>query len=291
MLGLQPVPVKRIVLHKLLLRLLIVFVSGVLLLMIAGLVNNTINDFRILLFAAAFISYLFCWMGIIALLISFKRSSWFNALALVAVWISFALLLPSVLNAALNTRYPVRTKTELSAAVQKANAEFFALDKRTKVDSFKRVVPQYASSFDTIGSWEDPKFYRVTHSLIDNYVLPFENARVNMVVQRNEFAKSLSYFSPTLITQNIFNDLAGSNMSQMLQYDTSAWHYFKKISRYTDDMVFLKNNRAGSNDFKMLPLYDFNPVLMNSSIILNLLVLVCAGGLLMLLSGFVNNKR
>lgn len=291
LLGVQPVPVNIIVLHKLLLRLIIVALSGLSLLLIGGLVNYTITDFRILLFAAAFISYLLCWMGIIALLISFKRSSWFNALALVAVWISFTLLLPSILNAVLNTRYPVHTKTELAAAVQKANAEFFAMDKKTKTDSFKHAFPFYANSFDTIGSWEDPKFYRVTHTLIDNYVLPFESERINLLVKKNEFSTSLSYFSPTLITQNIFNDLAGSNMSQMLQYDTSAWYYFKQISRYTDDMIFLKSNRADNKDFEKLPLYEYKPVIKNSAIALNSLVLVCAGVLLLLSSGFINNKR
>ena len=284
LLGVQPVRVSTLIFQKLWVRFSITIGLGLLLLLMAGAVNNVLADKRWWWFVATFITYIFCWTGIIAFIISFNKSSGFNALSLVSLWILVTLLLPALLNAVLNTVKPVATKTELSAAVQKANAEVWALPKQVKTDSFKTLRPYYANAFDTVGSWEDPKFYRLNHYLTDYYIAPFEQKRIENVAKRNTFADRLNYFSQALITQSTFNELGGSNMQQMLAYDTSAYDYFKKISRFTDDYIFLKADRFGKVDLKKMPVYEFTPVVNYTAIMWQLILQFLAGLILTMIA-------
>lgn len=277
LLGVQPVAVREIIFHKLLFRFTIIVVIGLLLLTIAGAVNNILSNTEWWLFAATFIAYMICWMGIMAFIISFKKGSGFNALALVSTWLLFTMLLPALLNAILNNIKPIPTHTALAAAVQKANAEIFALPKEEKVASFKQQRPYYANAFDTIGKWEDPKFFRVTYFLVDKSILPYEEKRIQYVAERNIFADRLNYFSPTLLAQQTFNELGGSNMQQMLAYDTSSYSYFKQISRFTDDLIFLKGNQFNQTDLKNFPLLIFNPVMNTGKIAISIIVLLVTG--------------
>jgi ABC-2 type transport system permease protein len=278
LLGVQPQPVSRIIKQKLFLRFFIVTSLGLLLLLTAGAFNQVLGDVRFWWFALSFITYMFCWAAIISLIVSFKKNSGFTALALVSSWIFFTLLIPALLNGLLNTVKPVSTRTELSAAVQKANAEVWALPKPIRIDSFKTLRPYYSNTFDSVGSWEDPKFYRINHYLTDFYIDPYEQKRVANVAERNHFADRLNYFSPVLITQSVFNELGGSNMQQILSYDTAGYNYFKEIMRFTDDYIFLKNDRMGINELQKMPLQEYKAAINKKQIVWQLLVLFLIGG-------------
>lgn len=280
LLGVQPLPVLKIITQKMWLRFIIVTTLGMVLLLATGVVNHVITDQRFWLFFLSFITYIFFWASMISLFVSFKNNSGFTALALVSSWIFFTLLAPALLNAVLNTVNPVSTRTELSAAVQKANAEVWAIPKPIRIDSFKTLRPYYGNAFDSVGSWEDPKFYRINHYLTDFYIDPFEQKRIANVAERNRFADKLNYFSPALITQSAFNELSGSNMKQMLAYDTLAYTYFKQISRFTDDYIFLKGDKFSKNDLMKVPLLEYKASVDFHQIVWHLLMMIILSGVL-----------
>jgi ABC-2 type transport system permease protein len=283
LLTLQSPSLSKIIFTKLALRLLTVIVLGLVLLFIAGSINAVLSDKRWWFFVLSFLAYIICWAGIIAFVVSFNKSSGLNALSLVSIWILLVLLLPSLLNGVISVIKPITTKTALSAAVQKANAEVWALPKPIRIDSFKTLRPYYAKSFDSVGSWEDPKFFRINHYLTDHYIAPFEQSRIERVIERNEFAERLNYFSPALITQSIFNELSSSNMTQMLAYDTFSYHYFKEVSRFTDDLIFLHGDRITKDDIKKLPKMNFKPEVRTESVIWQCIILSFLGISLMLI--------
>ncbi len=290
LLALQSLSLSKIIFTKLAFRLLTVIVLGLALLFIAGSVNAVLADKRWWLFMLSFLAYMFCWAGIIAFVISFNKSSGLNALSLVSIWILLVLLLPSLLNGVISVIKPITTKTALSAAVQKANAEVWALPKSVRTDSFKVLRPYYAKSFDSVGSWEDPKFFRINHYLTDYYVAPFEQSRIEKVIERNEFSERFNYFSPALITQSIFNELSGSNMPQMLAYDTSSYHYFKNVSRFTDDYIFLHGDRFTKEDLEKLPAYEFKPAIDYPLIQWQIILLLITGLIFLGVSNWILKK-
>ncbi len=290
LLGTQPVSIRKIVLHKLGIRFLLTAAVGLLLMIVAGIMNGIVADERWWLYSFAFLAYLLCWTGILSLIVSFKKNSGLNALAMVSTWLFFTMLLPAFLNALLNAVWPVSAKTELAAAVQKANAEVWALPKPVKTDSLKKLRPYYANAFDTIGSWEDPKFYRVNHYLTDYYIIPFEEKRVRAVAARNAVADKLNFFSPALVVQAVFNELAGSNMQQMLAYDTTGYGYFKQISRFTDDRIFLRSNRFTAQDLQAMPSLQFRPAINHKVVMLSLACLIVIGLILLLISSRTLSK-
>lgn len=254
---------KKIIYTKLLLRWLIAALLTLIILMLGASINGAFTDGRWLyLLAAAFIYSLF-WIGLIALVTSFHRSSGFNALSLTGCWLFFCLLLPASFNAVLNARNPVDSKTALSAAVQKANSNVFEMKRRQVADSFYHYHPSYDNlPGDTVGGdWYNPRWMRAVHGVLDLKVQPFEEAYQQRLSKRIKAADRLLYFSPALLTQQICNSLAGSDMTQMLDFDKSSYQYFNRWNAYLDHRIYFNSNRFTKKDFEGLPAAQFKPVI------------------------------
>lgn len=79
--------------------------------------------------------------------------------------------------------------------------------------------------------------------------------------QRIRMSDELVYFSPALLTQQIYNAIAGSDMAQMLAFDKASYKYFNQWNAYLDQRIYFRNNRFTKKDFKGLRAYQFKPVI------------------------------
>lgn len=286
LLGVQAVSLKAMFFAKLFVRWLITVVLAISLLLIAAVITGAITDGRIFLFIAAMMFYSLVWAGIVSLVASLRKPSGFNALALISIWLVLSILLPAAFNAFLAAKYPAVNKIALASAVQKANAEVFAIPRTAVADSFYKMHPQYNNlPGDTLpGGWYNPRWIRATHAVLDNKVERVETPYLQTLADRIHTASRLSYCSPALLTQSIFTGVAGSDRRQIYAFDTASWHYFKIWNSYLDDRIFFKNNRFTKADFDNLPVYTFKPVIDYMQIVFSLLVLLAAGLVLLIVS-------
>lgn len=279
LLQLQSLHLKKIIFTKLLLRWVIAAALSVIILLTGTLINAALTDARWLYMLVSALAYSFFWIGLVALFISFHRSSGFNALGLIGCWLFVCILLPASFNAVLNASHPVDSKTSLSAAVQKANSNVFEMGRREVADSFYHYHPSYNNiPGDTLGNgWYNPRWMRAVHGLLDIRVQPFEESYHHYLEQRMKMADGFVYFSPALLTQQIYNGLAGSDMAQMLAFDKSSYHYFNQWNAYLDQRIYFNNNRFTKNDFEGLPTYQFKPIIDYHAVWLQILLLFIIG--------------
>lgn len=262
-LQLQYGSLKKIIHHKLFLRFIIAALLSIVLLLTGTFVNGAFTDARWLYLLAGALAYGYFWISLVSLIISFRRSSGFNALGLTGCWLFFCILLPATFNAILNATNPVDSKTALSAAVQKANSNVFEMGRREVADSFYHYHLAYNNiPGDTVGGgWYNPRWIRAVHGLLDLRVQPFEEAAHQIVDRRIRLSDRLVYCSPALLTQQIYNNLAGSDMVQMLAFDRATYRYFNRWNTYLDQRIYFNNNRFTKKDFEGLPACHFKPVI------------------------------
>lgn len=286
LLAVQAVSVRKIFFAKLFVRWLVTVILAVLLLLTAAVITRAVADVRIFLFVAAVIFYTVVWAAVVSLVASLRKPSGFNALSLVGIWLAFGMLLPAAFNAFLAAKYPAVNKIALASAVQKANAEVFAIPRTAVADSFYKMHPQYNNlPGDTLpGGWYNPRWIRATHAVLDNKVQRVETPYLQMLEDRIHTAGKFNYCSPALLTQSILTGIAASDRKQIYAFDTASWHYFKAWNSYLDDRIFFKNNRFTKADFDGLPVDVFKPVIDYRQVCFSLLVLLAAGLALLVVS-------
>ncbi|MBN8857730.1 MAG: ABC transporter permease subunit [Sphingobacteriales bacterium] len=286
LLAVQAVSIRTIFFAKLFVRWLIIVMPAVLLLLTAAVIAGAMTDARIFLFIAATMLYSVVWAGVVALVASLRKPSGFNALSLISIWLAFGMLLPAAFNAFLSAKYPAVNKIALAAAVQKANAEVFAIPRTAVADSFYKIHPEYNNlPGDTLpGGWYNPRWIRAAHAVLDNKVQRVETPYHQVLEDRIRTAGKLNYCSPALLTQSILTGIAASDSKQIYVFDTATWHYFKTWNSYLDDRIFFKNNRFTKADFDNLPVSTFKPVIDYRQVVFSLLVLLATGLVLLTLS-------
>lgn len=284
---------RKIITTKLVLRWVIAATLSATILFTGALINGALRDARWLYMLISALAYNFFWIGLVALVISFYRSSGFNALGLISCWLFFCTLLPASFNAVLNARHPVDSKAALSAAVQKANSNVFEMGRREVADSFYRYHPAYNNiPGDTVGGgWYNPRWMRAIHGLLDLRVQPFEETYHRILEQRIKTADGLMYFSPALLTQQIYNSLAGSDMTQMLAFDKSSYRFFNQWNAYLDKRIYFNNNRFAKKDFEGLPAYHSKPIIDYGKVRLQTLLMLIIAGILWFIASKKFNSR
>lgn len=286
LLGVQAVSIRTIFFSKLFVRWLITAIMAILLLLIAAAITGAVTDGRIFLFIVATLLYSIVWASVVSLVASLKKPSGFNALSLISIWLFFSILLPAAFNAFLAAKYPPVNKIALASAVQKANAEVFAIPRTAVADSFYKMHPEYNNlPGDTLpGGWYNARWIRATHAVLDNKVERVEAPYLQMLANRLGTASKLNYYSPSLLLQSVLTAASASDRKQMYAFDTASWHYFKTWNSYLDDRIFFKNNRFTKADFDNLPVGVFKPVIDYRKVYFSLLILLAAGLVLLIVS-------
>ncbi len=269
---------------KLIFRWVVTGLIGTVIIGMAAGITQAPLDHRLGYMLATMWLYVGCWAGITGVVTALHRSSGFNALTLVSLWLLFCVALPATLTAVLTVAYPIDAKTELTAAVQKANARVFATPKPALAAQFYAAFPAYNNvPRDTFpDGWYNPRWVRAMHLLLDKEVKPFGDAYHQQLAGRIRLADRFDYCSPAVLTQSICNRLSASDMQQMLAYDTGMYAHFAQWRDYLDNRIYLHHNILTKADFEHLPQYPFKPVIdysaiQNRLIALGLTIIVLIG--------------
>lgn len=284
LLTIQPVSLRKVFFAKLFLRWLVTVMLAVVLLLMAAAVNGALTDGRIFLFALTIILYIVVWAGIAGVMTSFGKSSGFNALGLVVVWLFFTTVLPAAFSSLLEVKQPSKGRIALAFAVQKANAEVFDLPYREVTDEFFKIHPAYRDTptKDLPGDkWINPLWMRAIHTVTDNRIEQVEKPYFTNLTHRLHTSGRFNYLSPALLSGEIFTTLTASDLGQMYTFDKATWDNFKSWNAYLDNLTFFNGNRMGIADFDKLPQFTFNPVINYKKTAFMLVILFFWGSLLM----------
>jgi ABC-2 type transport system permease protein len=182
---------------------------------------------------------LYCvfWLGVVLLVAAGQRSSSFNAVALLGVWLGLLVLVPSLLQVYVAAARPVAQG--LALTVQQREAIHGGWD-RPKAETMTRFYGDYPQYRDTAAirerfAW---RWYYAFQYLGDKSAAPLAAAYATGLRQRAELAGRLAWLSPAVALQASLSALAGTDLPAHLAFQQSATRYHSALRAFYYPFLF-----------------------------------------------------
>lgn len=223
----------RFLLNKLSIRALFLYMVLVILFALAiGMLSLPITEMFIGFMVLSGL-YLAFWFALSFWVISFQRDSSFNVLTLLALWVVLALLLPAAVNNYVASKYPVPEALSTMVKQRDGYHEKWDLEKSVTMDKFYAHYPQFRKyqASETGFSWV---WYYAMQQMGDDESLEQSMSMREKIMQRERASRLISWVIPTMHTQLMFNDIAGTSLSNHLKFldQTNAFHEEMRLYFY-----------------------------------------------------------
>ncbi len=192
--------------------------------------------------------YLLFWSALCFFMISLLKSSSFNALALISVWVVLTILIPALVNNYVINAYEV--PEALNAMVEQRDGyhEKWDLEKDSTMTGFYKAYPQY-KKYDVP---EDKFSWIWYYGMQHNGDLAAKDTSTEMkqkIMMRNSVSENVALFVPTMHAQLSFNNLAGTDMLNHLGFldALTQFHENLRLGFYTK---IFDNNPADVIDWE-----------------------------------------
>ncbi len=237
------------------------------------------------------LAYIIFWFAICYFFLQLKRSSIVTALQLVAAWLFFLILLPSLTNSYLSLRYPIPLRASLASYQRHISEEVWEMKPIALADSFNRYNPQYKSSINLAkdSTRNGERFIAGYYDLSERKIARFARGIDEQLAQKNKMASQLAVINPSIQLQYLFNGLAHTGRSDHQNFKQAVVSFQKKWKHH-----LFRYQLAGIHftptELEQLPKFKLENPSNNLSIWIGSLSLWLGAGLFLLISLTIKRK-
>ncbi|KFC19532.1 DUF3526 domain-containing protein [Chryseobacterium sp. FH1] len=247
LLSVQSSHLGKLIDSKLLIRFLAISFVYLILILIATVWISIPLDLPFFVFIFSGWLYILFWFLLCRWIISFRRSSAYNALVLLIIWVLMNFIIPMSSNMIIQKLYPVQES--LKAVMQQREGYHNKWDE-AKLPTMKKFFNAYPQ-FKQFKVKENDEFtwiwyYAMQHMGDMEASLSSKQYKEKMN-KRNSAAELLGYFLPNIHTQLTESQLAESGMDNQLRYGTALqkFHEDKRLLFYP--LIFSGKNADAIN--------------------------------------------
>lgn len=210
---------------------------------------------RLLFWIGVVVAYGSFWFALAIAVNAFGKSSATNALALAGLWLVFVLLIPSLLNVAVTSVYPVPSRVEMIQATRRASAEATAKGSQLLAKYFED-HPEL-----TAGGKADPSdFYTraiATQDETERLVQPVVDHFDRQVIGQQSLVDRFRYLSPAIVAQAALNDVAGTSVARYRHFLVLVDEFHQSWKSYFNPRI-VRKERFGAGDYDRFPNFAFH---------------------------------
>jgi ABC-2 type transport system permease protein len=256
----QAVSLNRIVLAKVTLRALYVLAIS-LVLSVAGVVLGGADlsapgaGLGMILWIGVTAAYGAFWFAVAIAVNALGRSSATNAMTLAGIWLLLVVVVPSVLNVAVKTRYPVPSRVEMIQAIRSAGEE------STRQGS--SLLAQYLEDHPELApkqnGGEPPDFGTLLVALNDateRKVQPVVAEFDRQLAQQQAMVGRFRYLSPAILAQSAFYDIAGSGEHRYKHFLVQVDEFHRRWRGFFVPRI-LRKEKLTVSDLDEVPVFAF----------------------------------
>lgn len=252
----QPISLAHIVAWRLAIRFVFVFLLVALSLIAGCAVMGGAFDVRFLYALTIAVFYLAFWFTLAAFVASLQKSSVFNALSLLGVWIFLTILAPALLNLVISTSLPVSESFEVTVRQREGYHNKWDQAKRETMSRFYEIYPEYRS----VPIPEDKFSWGWYYAM--NLMGDLESANstaqyTEKLRKRDQLTNRAALFLPTINTQLAFNRLTGNDLETHLEFLDSVRRFHKRIREYFYPYIF-REAKVEDVDWQKVPAHAFD---------------------------------
>lgn len=224
----QPISPRKVLAVKASLRFLPIVAVWLLTLLVSLLWLRLPLDQRFGFVLLISLSYLLFWFAATWFVMSFWRSSNFNALTLLSAWLALTILLPAALNVALATFLPVPEAFAVTVNQREGYHQQWDRPKAETMQRFFQRYPEYASFQPPADKFSWGWYYAAQHLGDEEAAASSAQLRTKLL-QRQQWTQRLAWLVPPINAQTAFNKIAQTELENNLAYLDSVRSFHEQI--------------------------------------------------------------
>jgi ABC-2 type transport system permease protein len=278
LLAIQGAGMQRIIVYKLLFRFIVISLLAI------GLSIPRFTADAVLWLYLLLI-YFLCWFVLCWLVILFERSSRWNLLCTLGVWLVLVIAMPAVTNSSISLYAPVPLRSELASRQRECKEETWAMSRTALIDSFYLNHPAYSA----LRLPSDTAEYGNRRFIAYGDLLARRTDRIMMdykkeISRHNHVLQQLLWFNPVTQMQHLLYATAESGLDDYAAYEEQVNLFQQEWVTFMNSYL-LYDKRLTEADLAHLPVfhYKFNPgkikslLLQSISIWLAIVIMLLAG--------------
>lgn len=241
LLSVQSSNLRRLIDHKILIRLMAVTSVYFILLIIALLYINIPLDTAFIIFSVSGSLYIIFWFALCRWIIGYQRSSSWNALAMVIFWMGMNFIVPMTGNMLIQKIYPVKEGLKAQIEQREGYHNKWDEDKAPTMQKFHKIYPQFRKYNATNENGSFIWYYAMQH-LGDVESSGSSKQYHAKMERRNNAAIYLGYLLPNIHTQLIQSKIAKTGMENQLNYAQGLKQFHEHQRLYFYPYIFQNQN-------------------------------------------------
>ena len=225
------------------------------------------------------LAYLLFWWAAALFVISFRRSSNFNALALLGVWLGLTMLVPAALNVALSILLPVPEALAVTVNQREGYHAQWDRPQTETMQQFFQVYPEYAGFQVPPDQFSYGWYYAAQH-LGDIEAAPSSLEFRAKLRQRQQWMRVAAWFTPTINAQSAFNQIAQTDLENHLAYLDSVRSFHAQVRQFFYPLL-MRNDAPPPVNWEQMPRHQFNDEAQAASFPLSSLSLLAISAVLL----------
>ena len=227
----NPIKIIRV---KLWIRMVSIFLTAFLLLLIGEIYLQIPLNAAFLAFALSAGLYLLFWFALVWFVISLQKSSQQNAMILLFTWVSLTIIIPASVNAVVVNLYPVPEAYSTILNSRDGYHNKWDQPKDPTIKKFKEHYPQFAKYEHPDGESFSWFWYFAMQQMGDDEAASATKSMKEKLNQRDKFSKNIGYLFPSMHTQFTLNNLSRSDLRNYLNFlnQLEAFHEAKRLYFY-----------------------------------------------------------
>ncbi len=258
-------------------------------------VKSFTDDFwlKILLWLILVFAYTAFWFSLAVFVNSFGFSSATNAVVASASWLCLVLILPTLLNVAISAIYPVPPRSEVVSAIRNVKIDM-RRDGEKLLSEFYQDHPEMIPKDGKTNTKDFGLAFVYIQREQKKKVEEVENRFAEQLAKQQNLVKNLQFFSPSIITNEALNDIAGTGLERYTNFRSQAKEFDKSWDAYFVPKIF-RGETLGVADFDQIPRFKYQEEsfasILTRVIYGVLFLLIAAAALMFLAFGKLKNYR
>ncbi|WP_299671952.1 DUF3526 domain-containing protein [uncultured Polaribacter sp.] len=295
LLRIQSISIRKIMVTRLLFYFMLITGLALLISLIGLFVSGNMftneNLLAALVWLTGVILYSAFWFSLMFLIISFFKSSAFNAICAAGCWLVFLLVVPAVLNVWMTTKFPIDT-THLAELTRRTGLEN-ENDKKERAEilsEFLKYNPQYKASDSLLHNNGNAKVYAAFTALKDSHSKKDVDAYSLQIEKRNQWVNQFLWINPAVNMQDTFSLISKTDLNTFLNYQSALTAFHKKITSFYYDRLFW-DKPITQEDYSLRPIFKMKENDERWNMVLYSFLKITLISLLFGITGFMKMKK
>ncbi|MBX3254898.1 MAG: ABC transporter permease subunit [Chitinophagaceae bacterium] len=280
LLGTGAVSLYRLFAYKMLFRFVLAAAPVFLLTLLAVAVNRASLNGLFVSWLTVSLLYVALWCAVVFLVASFNKSSAFNTVALLGIWLFFLIVVPAFINAVSVSKYPIN-QTVISDAIRRMQLDESEHGQKEVFDKYYTLHPEY-KPFHIQSPYNMAKIYAMGGEMKDEENRTMIEEYFNGIKSRDYLVSSFNAISPAANAQQLLNYISGSDIRYYLDYHEQLKAFHKELALFYNSTLY-QNKTLTAKGYENRPKFEMRIKTRWSNIYTGMLIL---GGWTVILPGF-----